>query len=153
MSARLASSLAALFFMLLGAAQVWLSFRLPDGLGLSPAEPGPGLFPMLVGSLLLMSATSVLVQTLAAQRVAESARERFPIDIVLLAAMIGSFIFLLPRAGFVISAFALLVGTLSIYGMPGWWRRVGTASVMTAVSYLVFTRGLSVNLPSASWLS
>ena len=89
MSARLASSLAALFFMLLGGAQVWLSFRLPDGLGLSPAEPGPGLFPMLVGSLLLISATSVLVQTLAAQRVAESARERFPVDIVLLAAMIG----------------------------------------------------------------
>jgi hypothetical protein len=67
--------------------------------------------------------------------------------------MIGGFIFLLPRAGFVISAFALLVGTLSIYGMPGWWRRVGTAFAMTAVSYLLFTRGLSVNLPSASWLN
>jgi cell division protein FtsW (lipid II flippase) len=108
---------------------------------------------MLVGSLLLISATSVLAQTLAAQRVSESARDRFPIDIVLLAAMIGGFIFLLPRAGFVISAFALLVGTLSIYGMPGWWRRVGTACAMTAVSYLVFTLGLSVHLPNASWLN
>ncbi|PHY07445.1 MAG: hypothetical protein CK528_04110 [Alcaligenaceae bacterium] len=153
MSARLASALAALFFMLLGGAQIWLSFRLPDGLGLSPAEPGPGLFPMLVGSLLLTSATSVLVQTLAAQRVAESTRERFPVDIVLLAALIAGFIFLLPRLGFVVSAFCLLLGTLSLYGMPGWWRRVGTAFVMTAVSYLVFTRGLSVNLPSASWLN
>ena len=153
MSGRLAAVLAGLVFLLVGSAQVWLSLRLPNGLGLSAAEPGPGLFPALVGALMCLAASAHLVQSWRATRGEATTPHGAPIDIALLVLAIAGYILLLPRAGFVISAFALLLCSLSIYGMPGLWRRGATAAVVTAIAYLVFTKGLRVNMPAPSWLS
>lgn len=153
MSARLGAALLSLVFLLIGSAQVYLSLRLPGGLGISAAEPGPGLFPMLVGGLMCAAAAAHVVQTLRAQRVDSPQRHGAPIDIVLLVLAIAGYILLLPRAGFVVSAFGLLLSSLSIYGMPGLWRRVATAAAATAVAYLVFTKGLRVNMPSPTWFN
>jgi putative tricarboxylic transport membrane protein len=153
MSGRLGAVLAGLVFLLVGSAQVWLSLRLPNGLGLSAAEPGPGLFPALVGALMCLAATAHLVQSWRAGRGQAQQAHGAPIDIVLLVLAIAGYILLLPRAGFAVSAFALLLCSLSIYGMPGLWRRVGTAAVATAVAYLVFTKGLGVNMPAATWFN
>ena len=67
MSFRIAGVLSALFFLLLGSGQIYLSLRLPGGLGISVAEPGPGLFPLLVGGLMCAAAVLHLVQAMAEQ--------------------------------------------------------------------------------------
>jgi hypothetical protein len=155
MSSRLAGLLTALTFLAIGGGQVYLSLRLPNGLGISAAEPGPGLFPALVGALMVAAAAAHLVQVLLdrdKEAVPENAR-RAPVDIMLLSGAIAGYILLLPRAGFTLSAFLLLLATLSIYGMPGLWRRVATAAATTAVAYAVFTLGLRVNLPASTWFS
>ena len=45
MNARSIGLTTAVFFLLLGSAQVFLSLRLPGGLGISAAEPGAGAIP------------------------------------------------------------------------------------------------------------
>ena len=153
MSARSIGLLTAAFFLLLGSAQVFLSLRLPGGLGISAAEPGPGLFPAVVGTLMVVAAGIHLLQTVMTRRDGEDPVARNPIDIILLIVTLSAYILLLPRAGFLVSAFLLLLGTLSIFGMSGLIRRTVTSALMTGISYLIFTQALRVNLPAPTWFS
>jgi hypothetical protein len=151
MTGRIPALLAGLVFFLLGSGQMFLSLRLPGGTGISAAEPGPGLFPLLVGGLMCLAAAALLVQVWK-DRSDHSARPHgAPVDIVLLVATVSAYILLLPRAGFAVSAFLMLMGTLSIYGMPTVWRRVATAAAATLVSHLVFVLVLGVKMPDPSW--
>jgi Tripartite tricarboxylate transporter TctB family len=63
------------------------------------------------------------------------------------------YIFLLPRAGFFVAAFLLLIGSLSIFDMPGWMQRIGTALVATLLSFAIFTLVLNVKMPNPSWFN
>ena len=152
MNARLAGLLSALVFLLIGSGQIFFAMRLPGGLGPNAAEPGPGLFPMLVGSLMCLAACAHLVQTWRAYSDARG-DGRWPVDIMLLTATIAGYILLLPRAGFLVSAFLLLLCTLTLYGMPGLGRRAATAAAATGIAYLVFTKGLLVNMPTPTWFN
>jgi hypothetical protein len=151
MTGRVPGLLAGMVFLLLGSGQMLLSLRLPGGIGISAAEPGPGLFPLLVGGLMCFAAVALLIQVWQDRSGDRSARHTAPIDIMLLVATISGYVLLLPRAGFAISAFLLLMGTLSIYGMPGFWRRIATSAAATLVSHLVFTLVLGVNMPEPTW--
>ena len=153
MSARFWQLFAALFFLSIGIGQIYLSLRLPGGLGLNIEEPGPGLFPALVGLLMCLAATTYLVQVLKLDTDSKKIRLKIPKDIILFILTITGFIFLLTRAGFVIAAFFLLLSSLSIYGMPNRWRRISAAAIMTAVAYILFTLVLRVNLPSSTWFN
>jgi hypothetical protein len=108
---------------------------------------------MMVGALMFIAATAYLVQTMAQTQTETELPYRAPRDILLLIATIAGYILLLPRAGFFVAAFLLLLGSLSIYDMPGWWRRIATSAVSTVISYLVFTLGLSVHMPSPTWFN
>jgi hypothetical protein len=153
MTARTSSVLCALFFVLLGGGQMYLAPRLAGGLGLNAAEPGPGLFPMMTGALMFFSATALLIQMLKNSQVKESAEYHSPRDIIFLVLTIALYIFLLPRAGFFVAAFLLLLGALTIFDMPSIWRRMVTAVLVTFISYGVFTLGLSVNMPNPTWFN
>ncbi len=153
MTARISGLLCALFFVLLGGGQMYLAPRLAGGLGLNAAEPGPGLFPMMTGALMFFSAAALLIQLLQESQIEEAVESRFPRDIIFLVAAIALYIFLLPRAGFFVAAFLLLLGALTIFNMPSIWRRLLTAALATVVSYGVFTLGLSVNMPNPTWFN
>jgi uncharacterized protein YjeT (DUF2065 family) len=66
---------------------------------------------------------------------------------------IALYIFLLPRAGFFVAAFLLLLGALTIFAMPSIWRRMVPAVLVTLIFYGVFTLGLSVNMPNPTWFN
>lgn len=152
MMARYAAVLADLFFVLLGSAQMALSLRLPNGIGLSAAEPGPGLFPLLVGTLLAIAAAVHLCLNARLALTTSSTATGSVMPIVQLVLSLAAYILLLPRVGFVMSSMLLLLATLSIYGMPGHVRRLATACAITGAAYFVFTRGLGVTMPTATWL-
>jgi hypothetical protein len=153
MTARTSALLCALFFVLLGGGQMYLAPRLPGGLGLNAAEPGPGLFPMMTGALMLFSSTALLIQLLTKVQAEEAAQYRSPRDVILLVGTIAFYIFLLPRAGFFVAAFVLLLSALTIFDMPNIWRRLLTAVLATVISYGVFTLGLSVTMPNPTWFN
>lgn len=132
---------------------MYLAPRLAGGLGLNAAEPGPGLFPMLTGALMFFSSAVLLIQLLPKVQAEENKEHRSLRDIVLLVSAIALYIVLLPRAGFFVAAFLLLLGALTIFEMPNIWRRLLTAALATVVSYVVFTLGLSVNMPNPTWFN
>jgi hypothetical protein len=132
---------------------MYLAPRLPGGLGLNAAEPGPGLFPMMTGALMLFSSTALLIQLLTKVQAEEAAQYRSPRDVILLVGTIAFYIFLLPRAGFFVAAFVLLLSGLTIFDMPNIWRRLLTAVLATVISYGVFTLGLSVTMPNPTWFN
>ena len=107
---------------------------------------------LLVGTLMCLAACAHLVQTWRAHSDARG-DGRWPVDIMLLTATIAGYILLLPRAGFLVSAFLLLLCTLTLYGMPGLGRRAATAAAATGIAYLVFTKGLLVNMPTPTWFN
>lgn len=149
---RFAGLLAALLFLVIGSGQMVLAWRLPGGVGLSVAEPGPGLFPLLVGGLLCAAAAAYLIQVLSLPRSPATGEGAAPWKIVALVGSLAAYIVLLPRLGFPVAAFLLVLATLSIYGMPGLWRRVAVAALITLAAYLAFTLALKVSFPAASWL-
>ena len=153
MTTRTAGLLCGLVFVLLGGGQVDLAPRLPRGLGVNAAEPGPGLFPMMTGALMLFAATALLIQLLQKAPVEEVTDEHAPRDILFLVTAIALYIVLLPRAGFFVAAFLLLLSALSIFDMPNIWRRLITATLGTVISYGIFTLGLGVKMPDPTWFN
>jgi hypothetical protein len=151
MTSRTSGLLCALFFVLLGGGQMYLSPRLPGGLGLNAAEPGPGIFPMMTGALMLFSATVLLIQLLKKIPNEVDSEDYAPLDIIFLVSAIVLYIVLLPRAGFFVAAFLLLLSALSIFDMPNIWRRLITAIFGTVISYVIFTLGLGVKMPDPTW--
>ena len=142
-----------LFFLTLGSLEMYLSQKLPGGLGLNAAEPGPGLFPIIVGFVMFFAASVLLFENMRSVPDVDTAPNQIPRDIILMVLTIALYIFLLPRAGFFVAAFLLLIGSLSIFDMPGWIQRIGTALVATLLSFAIFTLVLNVKTPNPSWFN
>lgn len=142
-----------LFFLTLGSLEMYLSQKLPGGLGLNAAEPGPGLFPIIVGSVMFFAASVLLFENMRSDPAVDTVPNQIPRDIILMVLTIAMYIFLLPRAGFFVAAFLLLIGSLSIFDMPGWMQRIGTALVATLLSFAIFNLVLNVKMPNPSWFN
>ena len=142
-----------LFFLTLGSLEMYLSQKLPGGLGLSAAEPGPGLFPIIVGSMMFFAASVLLFETMRSDPHVDTVPYQIPKDIILMVLTIALYVFLLPRAGFFVAAFLLLIGSLSIFDMPGWLQRIATALLATLLSFALFTSVLNVKMPNPSWFN
>jgi len=148
MNQRTAGLAAAVLFLVIGGGQIYFSLALPRG---TLAEPGPGVFPLLVGAL--MSAASIACLVLAIV-------ERNPVGFDLLTdaarpavlvAALAAFLLLLPRVGFILPSLLLQVVTLQVFGMLGVWRRLAVAAITTAAAVLLFQTLLGVQFPTPSW--
>jgi len=134
--------------------------------------PGPGILPVLAGLALLGAAIWLFVVAGSVsparaagglpgirvapkrpteptlQHPAESAPRR-PIQwsALIMAGALVLYAALLPRLGFVVASFALVVVASRLMGAPGWWRPALLALSVTGVGYLLFARWLGVPLP------
>ncbi len=112
------------------------------------ARPGPGYFPFGLGLLLLVLGLVIFVRALLARR--ELDEPRVPIAWKPLAVTVGSIILFglaLPRLGMLLTL-PLLVVTISAAGDEFRWRDVLlNAVVLTAGSWAVFIKGLSLTIP------
>lgn len=100
---------------------------------------------------MLFSATVLLIQLLKKIPNEVDSEDYAPLDIIFLVSAIVLYIVLLPRAGFFVASFLLLLSALSIFDMPNIWRRLITAIFGTVISYVIFTLGLGVKMPDPTW--
>lgn len=100
---------------------------------------------------MLFSASVLLIQLLKKIPNEVDSEDYAPLDIIFLVSAIVLYIVLLPRAGFFVAAFLLLLSALSIFDMPNIWRRLITAIFGTVISYVIFTLGLGVKMPDPTW--
>lgn len=143
--------IAAAFFCLLGA--VFAGGAIMLGFG-KITQPGPGFFPLLAGSLLVILAVSILWkevrQSAAYPRsgaLTEPAEKRHHNDVAITLAGIMGFLLVLPPLGFALALFCL------IFFMVAWvGRRPLIVALIYAFSsalivYIVFQRWLMIQLP------
>ena len=114
------------------------------------ATPGPGIFPLAVGLALLALAIWQLLAggrrpALAAVREADEVGiSRAPLIMI---AVLVLYAVSLPRLGFTLTSFVLVLVASWLMGLRGWWRPVVLALGVTVVSRLLFGFWLGVPLP------
>jgi hypothetical protein len=112
------------------------------------ARPGPGYFPFGLGLLLLLLGLVILARAVLARP--ELEEKPFPIAWKPLAVTVGSIVVFglaLPVLGMLLTL-PLLIVTISAAGDQFRWRDVLLNSVvLTAGSWVVFIKGLSLTIP------
>jgi putative tricarboxylic transport membrane protein len=131
------------------------------------ATPGPGIVPLGAGLALLGVAVWLFVTSgrTGATRVSgrpPSARagladpattdraglaDPATTKPLVLAGALVLYAALLPRLGFIVSSFALVVLASRLMGATGWWRPAALALGVAGVGYWLFARWLGVPLP------
>jgi putative tricarboxylic transport membrane protein len=114
------------------------------------ATPGPGIFPLAVGLALLALAVWQLLA--GGRRPAPAvAGEADDVGIIraplIMIAVLVLYAVSLPRLGFTLTSFVLVLAASWLMGLRGWWRPVVLALGVTVVSRLIFGFWLGVPLP------
>ncbi len=123
--------------------------------------PGPGLFPMIIGIFLILTALGCLLQEVLPRKKigADSSASPLPnqdlaaqgdrkVDkTVRLMALMIVYTLVLKTLGFLISICAFLVVAIRIFGYRRWVPGLAMAAVIAAISYVSFVLWLKVPLP------
>ena len=132
----------------LGAVAAWLSVGLKLG---SLTDPGPGLWPLIVAGLLIVSGAGIIVVAARADKaVAGAGTEAFTrgtFAVCAAAIALAVYASLFEIIGFEIPTAVLLFVWLRFLGRETWLSSALIAASATAVAYALFILGLGVPLP------
>jgi putative tricarboxylic transport membrane protein len=126
----------------IGVVAAILSWRLGVG---DLADPGPGLWPLVVSVAMVVIAAVLVVRSRPT-----GGEERFGRGAVIVVVAAGSLIgyaLLFERVGFEIPTVALLVLWLKVLGRESWRMTVAVSLGVSVALYLLFITGLGVSLP------
>ncbi|SDN96536.1 putative tricarboxylic transport membrane protein [Cryobacterium flavum] len=108
---------------------------------------GPRTFPIAVSMAMLVLGLTVLVRGIVKPRAPEesvgSVRE-----LGVLCSAIVVYLVIFPLLGFVTSTFLLLSGLFSYLGERRYWLSAIVAAVLSVLTFLCFSSGLNVALPT-----
>jgi drug/metabolite transporter (DMT)-like permease len=132
-------------FLVIGIAFAWGATTYSFG---SSARPGPGYFPFGLGVLLALLGALILfkaltIETEDGQRIGPFAWR--PLLVILGA--VALFGVILPRAGLLISLPVLVLISSWASDEFSWKAAVINAVVLTAMSWVIFVKGLSLTIP------
>jgi putative tricarboxylic transport membrane protein len=118
--------------------------------------PGPGFFPFVLASALLLVGLALFVAAVVAPREAANAtardvprRARLR-PVLALAALVGH-AFLMESIGFALATVALLAVLFSIVAPSRWPLALGGSVIAAAAVHVVFRLWLRVQLPVGPW--
>lgn len=123
----------------LGATAVWASLDLGTG---SLTNPGPGLWPALVGASIMLGSGAILI---AGSDGEPFVRRSWHVLIATLA-LIG-FVVLFQTVGFVLPALLILAFWLRVISKESWRMTAGVTVGATVVLYVLFEMLLGVPFP------
>lgn len=113
----------------------------------SAAQMGPGYFPTLVGGLLAVLGVVIVLRSLTLAD-GEDRLEMPPLrPIVLVLGSITLFAVLLPFMGLLVAGFVLMMVSAFASHEFSWRYALVTAVLATAMSWLIFVKGLGVPMP------
>ncbi|MEV1080261.1 tripartite tricarboxylate transporter TctB family protein [Streptomyces sp. NPDC050211] len=114
------------------------------GLG-SPADPGPGLWPLIVSLTMVTLSASLLLNPGADTEQEPFSRQT---AVVALGALsLVAYTLLIERVGFEVMTVLLLVLWMRGFGRDSWRLSLAVAVAACAASYLLFIVALGVSLP------
>jgi putative tricarboxylic transport membrane protein len=117
-------------------------------------DPGPGLFPMGLGALLVVLSVIILAGGILAKRDETKRTSRLRTGQVnvskealyVIAALMAYGLLLVPL-GFILTTFLVFAGLLRLVAEQKWTMVAGGAAVLALASYFIFATTLGVNLP------
>jgi putative tricarboxylic transport membrane protein len=139
-------------------------FLLAQAYGISGFESitSAGMFPMLSALVMVFTAAWVVMRTSRTQPVASHdgetlpgafARQITPAVFMGFTLTLLAFMVLLPKLGFVVSAYAFLLVSMRLLGSARWGFNAALSAASLAVVYLIFQTVFSVILPKGTWLA
>jgi hypothetical protein len=134
-----------LMFLVMGIAFAWGATTYSFG---SSARPGPGYFPFGLGVLLALLGALILFESLTIETEDGEKVGHFawkPLFVIL--ASVALFGFVLPRAGLLISMPLLVLLSSWASDEFSWKAAVINSVVLTAMSWVIFVKGLSLTIP------
>lgn len=118
------------------------------------AEPGPGLYPLVVGSLMLLGFLGVGLEAAWGRSNGgvdwPGRAGRFRIAAVLAAC--AFYVVSLPHLGHAVAGSLVALVVLQVMGVSSWRASIALALAMGLGSHLLFTVALGVPLPAGFWL-
>ena len=120
-----------------------------------------GAYPMVAAAVMVVCAVLATRHTWSAPLetaadgetlVAQFVRRIGPPMLVTFVLAIAVYMWLMERAGFVLSSYAFLVVSMGILGSRKWVLNLWVSALALAAIYLVFQTAFSVVLPSGTWL-
>jgi hypothetical protein len=130
--------------VLLGGTAAWLSFGLNTG---SLTDPGPGLWPLIVAGLLVVSGIGIIAVAAKAQQSDTEAFTRGTIAVLAAAGALAVYASLYEVVGFEVPTVLLMFAWLRFLSREKWLTSAVVAVATTAAGYAVFILGLGVPLP------
>ena len=134
-----------LMFVVVGAVFAWGATTYNFG---SSARPGPGYFPFGLGVILAILGALVLFKALTIET-----DDGEPIGgfawrpLIVITITVGVFGAILPRLGLIISLPLLVIVSSWASDEFSWKATLINAAVLTAMSWVVFVKGLSLTIP------
>ncbi|MBN1103428.1 MAG: tripartite tricarboxylate transporter TctB family protein [Deltaproteobacteria bacterium] len=121
-------------------------------------QPGSGLYPLLVGILMVGLSLSFVVQALKSRKRQHQEIEPFPAGrdagrVSLLAGSLVLFALLVKPFGFALCAAGLLAATFRLLGPWGWMRIVIASLITVVLATYLFNHLLGVPLPAGTLFS
>lgn len=152
----------ALLILTVSVGYVGMALRMPRG---RLSYPGPGFYPLMVGTFLLAMAAGCLLQSLARRRVSREAAAgdggssrrtgnslAKPLQLLGLLVLYAS---LLAPFGFIPAMTVFLLASIAVFGYRRWLPLVAMTSLIMLIAYATFILWLKVPLPAGrfgEWL-
>jgi putative tricarboxylic transport membrane protein len=110
------------------------------------SNPGPGLFPLLLGILL---AVSSLISMITSRRgkLEQSSEPSRVINVLSAVGILLVFRVALPLIGYPATTFLVFLLLLKVVGSLDWLRTILYSAAFTGGSYLLFVEGLAIRFP------
>ncbi|ACP26347.1 hypothetical protein NGR_c25900 [Sinorhizobium fredii NGR234] len=113
---------------------------------------GPGLFPALIATGLILVGLQLLYEAFFHRFEVEEFPELDWKAVIIVAAAFASQFVLLERLGWIASGTFLFVVSAMAFGSRAHVRNVLIGLALTAITYLVFDYGLDLDLPTGSYV-
>lgn len=117
-------------------------------------SPGPGLFPFLLGALLILVSLPIVIGALLLMKPSASRSKEPGIwagiefkNVLLILAGLFSYAMLLEKIGFLMMAFIFLFILFSAFDSRKWLFALLVSSVVVSITYFLFGVVLKVDLP------
>ncbi|WP_346243822.1 tripartite tricarboxylate transporter TctB family protein [Shouchella clausii] len=144
--------LAAMVTVSLGGFVIWQSRDFPAEVA---SAPGPGVYPTMLGWVLIVLGALLFVQTILSKKkeevvVAFSSKQA--IFVYKLMGLAIGYCLLLPLTGFLVTSFMFLAVTSYFLGLRNWLMLIVSPAIAVAFIVLIFGYLFHIPLPSQSIL-
>ncbi|MFA6690250.1 MAG: tripartite tricarboxylate transporter TctB family protein [Sphaerochaetaceae bacterium] len=110
--------------------------------------PGPGLFPILIACLILISALTLTIHTIRMPKekdVAVDLKSRNVLNVYVTMAGLIVYVVLLPKVGFIVTTAVMLTLYIKWFGKYPWWKSLLIGVIFSVAVFLLF--GYVLNVP------